>query len=145
YFYISKGSAGLEKQYDDELAGRQNEFASTIDELLGHRTEGEDVRTTFDPNAQKVALQALAGRPGSVVALEPSTGRVRVMASIPDFDPNKITSPGGIGPGSSTFNRATQAKYPPGSTFKVVTASAAIDSGRYKPDSFISGKSPKVI
>jgi penicillin-binding protein A len=145
YFFVSKGSAGLEKYYDDELAGRQNEFASTIDQLLGHRTEGEDVHTSLDPNAQNVALRALAGRRGAVVALEPATGRVRVMASEPGFDPNKITAPGGIGAAASTFNRATQGRYPPGSTFKAVTAAAAIDSGRYKPDSFISGKSPKII
>jgi peptidoglycan glycosyltransferase len=145
YYFISKGSAGLEVQYDNELAGRQNEFASTIDQLLGHRTEGEDVHTNLDMNAQKVALAALAGRKGSVVAMEPSTGRVRVMASEPGFDPNRITAKGGIGGAASTLNRATQGKYPPGSTFKVVTAAAALDSGRYKPDSFISGKSPKVI
>jgi peptidoglycan glycosyltransferase len=145
YYFVSQGSAGLEKYYDDQLAGRQNEFASTIDQLLGHRTEGEDVHTTLDVNAQKVALQALAGRKGSVVAIEPSTGRVRVMASEPGFNPNQITAKGGIGAAASTFNRATQGRYPPGSTFKVVTASAAIDTGRYKPDSFISGKSPKVI
>jgi peptidoglycan glycosyltransferase len=80
YYFVSKGAAGLEKQYDDQLAGRQNEFASTIDELLGHRQEGEDIRTTLDVKGQKTALQALAGRRGSVVALEPATGRVRVMA-----------------------------------------------------------------
>jgi peptidoglycan glycosyltransferase len=145
YYFISKGSAGLETQYDNELAGRQNEFASTIDQLLGHRTEGEDVHTNLDVNAQKVALAALAGRRGSVVAMEPSTGRIRVMASEPGFDPNRITAKGGIGGAASTLNRATGGKYPPGSTFKVVTAAAALDSGRYKPDSFISGKSPKVI
>jgi peptidoglycan glycosyltransferase len=145
YYFVSKGSAGLEQEYDDELAGRQNEFASTIDQLLGHRQEGEDIRTTLDPAAQRIALQALAGRKGSVVAIEPTTGKVRVMASEPGFDPNKITSKGGIGGAASTLNRATQGRYPPGSTFKVVTAAAALDSGRYKPDSFISGKSPKVI
>jgi peptidoglycan glycosyltransferase len=145
YYFVSKGSAGLEKEYDDELAGRQNEFASTIDQLLGHRQEGEDIRTTLDVKGQKVALQALAGRKGSVVAIEPATGRVRVMASEPGFDPNRITAKGGIGGAASTLNRATQGRYPPGSTFKAVTASAAVDAGRYKPDSFISGKSPKVI
>ncbi|MDT4935758.1 MAG: penicillin-binding protein [Pseudonocardiales bacterium] len=145
YYFVSRGSAGLEKQYDDQLAGRQNEFASTIDQLLGHPLEGEDVHTNLDVKAQKVALQGLAGRPGSVVAIEPSTGRVRVMANEPGFDPNRITAPGGIGGAASALNRATQGKYPPGSTFKVVTAAAALDSGRYKPDSFISGKSPKVI
>jgi peptidoglycan glycosyltransferase len=145
YYFVSKGSAGLEKEYDNQLAGRQNEFASTIDELLGHRQEGEDIRTTLDVRGQRVALQALAGRRGSVVAIEPSTGRVRVMASEPGFNPNLITSKGGIGAAASTLNRATQGRYPPGSTFKVVTAAAAVDTGRYKPDSFISGKSPKII
>ncbi|MFL5893778.1 MAG: peptidoglycan D,D-transpeptidase FtsI family protein, partial [Thermoleophilaceae bacterium] len=85
------------------------------------------------------------GQKGAVVALEPSTGRIRVMAGNPGFDPNRITAPGGIGGAASTFNRATQSKYPPGSTMKVVTAAAALDTGRYNPNSFISGKSPKVI
>jgi penicillin-binding protein A len=145
YFFISKGDAGLEKQYDDELAGRENEFASALDQLLGHRVEGEDVRTNLDPNAQRVALSQLAGRRGAVVAIEPSTGRVRVMASVPGFDPSKIPTKEGIGSDASTFNRATQSKYPPGSTFKVVTAAAGLDSGKYTPNSFISGKSPKII
>jgi peptidoglycan glycosyltransferase len=145
YYFVSKGSAGLEKQYDDQLAGRQNEFASTVDELLGHRQEGEDVRTTLDPRGQRTAIQALAGRRGAVIAMEPSTGRIRVMVSEPGYDPNRITSKGGIGAAASTLNRTTQARYPPGSTFKVVTASAAIDSGRYNPNSVISGKSPKII
>src|SRR5207248_9067151 len=139
------GDAGLEKQYDDQLAGRENEFASALDQLLGHRVEGEDIRTNLDPNAQRVALQALGGRRGAVVAIEPSTGRVRVMASVPGFDPNKVTAKGGIGAAASTFNRATQSKYPPGSTFKVVTAAAALDARRYTPSSLVSGKSPKVI
>ena len=145
YYYVSRGDAGIEKQYDSNLAGRQNEFASTIDQLLGHRQEGEDVRLTLDPKAQKVALTALAGRPGAVVAMEPDTGRVRVMASVPGFNPNLITSPKGIGAGASTLNRVTQGRYPPGSTMKVVTAAAALDTGRYNPNSLISGKSPKII
>jgi peptidoglycan glycosyltransferase len=145
YYYVSRGDAGLEKQYDDQLAGRQNEFASTIDQLLGHRQEGEDVRTTLDMNGQRTALQALAGRKGAVIAMEPDTGKVRVMASDPGFDPNRITSRGGIGAAASTLNRVTQGRYPPGSTMKVVTAAAALDTGRYNPNSFISGKSPKII
>lgn len=145
YYFVSRGDAGLEKYYDDQLAGRENEFASTIDQLLGHKMEGEDLRTTLDPNAQKIALQALGNRAGSVVAIEPSSGRVRVMASVPGYDPNQITSPGGIGAAASTLNRATQGRYPPGSTFKVVTAAAAIDSGRFTPNSYLNGKSPQVI
>jgi peptidoglycan glycosyltransferase len=148
YFYVSSGSAGLEKYYDDDLAGRENEFSSTIEQLLGHRVEGKDLKTNLDMNAQNVALQALAGRKGAVVAIEPSTGKVRVMASVPGFDPNRIPVDApklNKQPAAPLLNRATQGGYPPGSTMKVVTAAAAIDSGRYKPDSFVSGKSPKVI
>jgi peptidoglycan glycosyltransferase len=148
YFFIDRGSAGLEKYYDDDLAGRQNEFASAIDQLLGRRIEGKDLRTALDPNGQRVALAALAGRKGSVVAIEPSTGRIRVMASVPGFNPNDIPNAAASlnkDPNASLFNRATQGQYPPGSTMKVVTAAAALDSGRYNASSLVNGKSPKVI
>lgn len=148
YFYVSNGAAGLEKYYDDDLAGRQNEFASAIDQLLGHRVEGKDLRTNLDPNGQRVATQAMAGRKGAVVAIEPATGKVRVMVSIPGFNPAdipKLASQLNKDPNSPLLNRATQAQYPPGSTFKTVTAAAALDSGRYTPNSFVDGKSPKVI
>jgi penicillin-binding protein A len=73
---------------------------------------------------------------------------VRVMASIPDFDPNTV--PGSFAElnrssGSPLFDRATQSGYPPGSTFKVVTATAALDSGRFTPDTVVSGRSPQTI
>src|SRR5439155_18682706 len=85
---------------------------------------------------------------GSVVALDPRTGAIRVMASIPDYNPNDV--PGRYGQlnrdaSSPLFNRATQSGYPPGSTFKVVTAAAAIDSGRYSPTSIVSGRNNKII
>jgi peptidoglycan glycosyltransferase len=144
YSFITQGNAGLEREENDALAGRHNEFTSIIDELSGSKQEGDDLRTTLDPAAQRAAVQGLAGRAGSVVALDPSTGKVRVLANTPSYDPNAIgkgQSPGG----SSLLNRATQGRYPPGSTMKVLTASAAIDSGRYTPDSVVSGKSPKII
>jgi penicillin-binding protein A len=143
YSFIERGRAGLERSRNDELAGERNEFESVIDELFGRKREGEDVRTTLDPKAQQAAFAGLAGRRGSVVAIEPSTGRVRVMASLPDYDPNSIAR--GSPVGSGLLNRATQGQYQPGSTFKVVTATAAIDSGKYTPDSIVSGKSPKTI
>jgi peptidoglycan glycosyltransferase len=74
-----------------------------------------------------------------VVALDPRTGAVRVMASNPTFDPEHPRR------GGSLLNRATQAGYAPGSTFKVVTAVAAIDSGRFTPQSAVNGGSPKLI
>ena len=86
-------------------------------------------------------MQALAGRAGSVVALDPRTGAVKVMFANPGYDNNH---PDATGPGLDV-NRSTQAGYPPGSTFKVVTATAAIDSGKYTPNSIINGDSPKMI
>jgi peptidoglycan glycosyltransferase len=77
-----------------------------------------------------------------VVALDPRTGAVKVMYSNPSYNDNR---PHATGPGISTFNRATQAHYPPGSTFKVVTATAAINSGRFTPNSVVNGNSPKLI
>jgi penicillin-binding protein A len=143
YSFISNGAAGLEREENDSLAGRHNEFTSIIDELSSSKQEGDDLRTTLDPAAQRAALQGLAGRAGSVVALDPSTGKVRVLANVPSFNPNQI--PNGLPAGQSLFDRATQGRYPPGSTMKVLTAVAAIDSGRYTPDSIVSGKSPKII
>jgi peptidoglycan glycosyltransferase len=148
YSFISHGSAGLEKKYNDELAGNANEFASIIDELSGQKKVGNDLHTTLDPAAQRLSLQLLAGRPGSVVALDPRTGAVRVMASVPDYNPNGVPSQFkqlNTDKAAPLFNRATQGGYPPGSSMKVVTAVAAIDSGRYTPNSIVSGKSPKIL
>jgi peptidoglycan glycosyltransferase len=148
YAFISRGSAGIEKSYNRELTGRQDEFKSLIDQLGGGTKQGDDVHTTLDPAAQRTALAALGGQRGSIVALDPSSGAIRVMASIPDYNPNDIPQRYGElnrDPTSPLFNRATQARYPPGSTFKVVTAAAAIDSGRYTPNSFISGRNNKPI
>ncbi|HEY7630202.1 MAG TPA: penicillin-binding protein 2 [Thermoleophilaceae bacterium] len=148
YSFISHGSAGLEKKYNDDLSGNANEFSSIIDELSGQKKEGNDLHTTLDPAAQRLSLQLLAGRPGSVVALDPRSGAVRVMASVPDYNPNDIPTDFkqlNTDKAAPLFNRATQGGYPPGSTMKVVTATAAIDSGRYTPNSVVSGKSPKIL
>jgi peptidoglycan glycosyltransferase len=148
YSFIQFGQAGLEKSRDDDLTGRENEFRSIITQLESNRREGFDVTTTLDPPAQKEALSSLAGRAGSIVAIEPSTGRVRVMASVPDFDPNQIPEHKkqlDSASGSPVLNRATQGQYPPGSTFKVVTAAAALDTGKFSPQSVLDGSSPKTI
>jgi penicillin-binding protein A len=148
YSFISHGSAGLEKKYNDDLAGNANEFSSIIDQLSGQKKVGNDLHTTLDPAAQKLALQLLAGRPGAVVALDPRNGAVRVMASVPDYNPNDVPSQFkrlNTDQAAPLFNRATQGGYPPGSTMKIVTAVAALDSGRYTPDSVVSGKSPKIL
>ena len=83
-----------------------------------------------------------------MVAIEPQTGKVRVMVSIPEYDPNLIPSDFkrlDSDPDKPTFNRTTQELYPPGSTFKVVTATAALDTGKVTPETVIDGSSPKTI
>lgn len=148
YSYIQLGRSGLERSHNDQLTGKSNEFDTIFDELRGKEREGDDLRTGLDPGGQQTAIQALAGRAGSVVAIEPETGAVRVLASVPDFDPNRIPTDFrrlNRAPQSPLFDRAVQSGYPPGSTFKVVTAAAAIDSGKFTPQSALNGKSPKVI
>ncbi|MGI8595569.1 MAG: peptidoglycan D,D-transpeptidase FtsI family protein [Solirubrobacteraceae bacterium] len=148
YSFLTRGRAGLEQFYNDDLAGRKGEFTSLVEQLEGRRREGEDLRTTLDARAQQVALEALGGRNGSVVAMEPSTGEVKVMASVPGYDPNDIdqqtTFQRLLGASDDPLvNRATASSYPPGSTFKVVTAAAALDSGKFTPDSVVDGSNGK--
>jgi peptidoglycan glycosyltransferase len=148
YSFISRGDVGLERSYDDDLTGKTDEFETIFDQLRGKEREGDDITTALDPNAQRTAIAALAGRAGSVVAIEPQTGLVRVMVSVPGFDLNSV--PDNFAelrraPGAPLLDRATQSGYPPGSTFKVVTATAALDSGQFTPNSVLSGKSPRVI
>jgi peptidoglycan glycosyltransferase len=139
YLIASQGrAAGLERSRGDALRGLQTGLNSIFGQLSPHRV-GDDVYTTLDPNATRVALQQLGGQAGSVVALNPQTGAVKVMVSLPGYNSN---NPDAKGAGISTLNRATQGQYPPGSTFKVVTATAAIDSGKYTPNSMVNGKSP---
>jgi peptidoglycan glycosyltransferase len=138
YFSIDRGRIGLEDYYDDPLSGRETDAVGAISRLLGPQGVGDDIKTTLSPSAQRVAYSALNGRPGAVVALDVKTGAVRVMAATPSFDPNDPQR-------AQTFNRATQGRFPPGSTFKVVTAAAALDSGKYTPSSTLNGSSPQVI
>jgi peptidoglycan glycosyltransferase len=141
--------AGLERSMNDYLTASNANLSTvldtTLDKLRGGTIEGNDLILTLRPGAQKVAYEQLAGRCGSVVALEPKTGRVLVMANSPSFDPNLVDKPGGYAKilkiqapcasPSPLVNRATFGHYIPGSIFKVVTASAALDTGRYEPES----------
>ena len=144
---LTIGRAGIERSHNDALAGEDDELTSIVDDLSGGRETGDNVVTNLDPMAQQIALNALGGRRGSVVALEPATGKVRVMASSPGYDPNslrdaKVFRRLNRADNSPLFNRATQAGYVPGSTMKVVTAAAALDSGEFTPESTVIGKSP---
>jgi peptidoglycan glycosyltransferase len=151
YSYTDLGRAGLERFYNDPLTGRSTELLSALDSVLGPEREGDDLRTTLDPQAQRVAYQGLAGRKGAAVALDVETGAVLVMASNPTFDPNRLDEGDRLrrlnldNANSPLFNRATQIGYPPGSTFKVLTAATALDAGRYTPASVVNGDSPKSV
>jgi len=139
YLLAAQGrAAGLERSDGADLRGLKTGLSSVFGQL-SPRQIGDDVYSTLDPKAQQVAVQQLGGQAGSVVALDPRTGAVKVMYSSPTYDDN---NPDATGPGITTFNRATQASYPPGSTFKVVTAAAALDSGRFTPSSQVNGNSP---
>ena len=143
YSFVQFGDSEFEQFHNKELIGEGSEFSSIVDELLGERQEGNDVVTNIDTEAQRLALAELqeAGF-GAVVAIEPSTGAVKVMASNAPFDPNRVPyeysklSTNEIE--TPLLNRATQGLYPPGSTFKVVTAAAGLDSGAITPESTIN-------
>jgi len=142
YSFVREGDSEFEQFHNDELVGEESEFVSLLDELRGQTQEGNDIVTSIDAEAQRIALADLeAVGFGAVVAIEPSSGRVRVMASNPPYDPNRV--PFELAElNRNTFetplvNRATQGLYPPGSTFKVVTAAAGLDSGTISPDSTI--------
>jgi peptidoglycan glycosyltransferase len=143
YSFVRLGDTEFEQFHNEELIGEGSEFSSIVDELLGERQEGNDIVTSIDADAQRLALAELqeAGF-GAVVAIEPSTGAVKVMASNAPFDPNRVPfefsklSTNEIE--TPLLNRATQGLYPPGSTFKVVTAAAGLDSGAITPESTIN-------
>jgi peptidoglycan glycosyltransferase len=147
YSFLTVGRFGLEDSRNDALTGEDGDLGNLFDQLSGERRDGDEVRTTLDPAAQRVALEQLGGRRGAVVALEPQTGRIRVMASTPTFDPNELRDARTLEAvqDGSALNRTVLGQYPPGSTFKVVTAVAAIDSGRFEKESQVSGESPKLI
>ena len=141
------GSSGLERFRNSALSGQTaTNLQAILNQLQGTEPRGEKVITTLDPSAQRVANAALAGYKGAVVALEPRSGAVTVMASSPSFDPNALRSAAAYAKlsadsrGAPLINRATEDGYAPGSTFKVVTATAAIDTGAFTPESTVSGR-----
>jgi len=145
YSFVQRGRVGFELSHNDELVGNKTEFLSVLDELRGQVQEGSDVQSALDPEAQQTAVDALDGQNGSVVALDPSTGEVRTMVSVPTYDPNDVPEAFGElnqDEDAPLFNRATQAGYPPGSTMKIVTATAALDSGKFDSDTTLSADSP---
>jgi penicillin-binding protein A len=145
YSTQTRNRTGLEQSYNDYLTGSNANldtvFRSTIDKLKGSTVTGNDVVLTLRPNLQALARRLLQGKCGAVVALEPTTGRVLAMVTNPTYNPNLIekrfrqATRSNAPCGAPLLNRATAGRYQPGSTFKMVTAAAALDTGRFTPSS----------
>lgn len=139
--YVSEqyGTSGIEATYNDTLKGQEN-FASwsdVINSLAGVNTPGNDVTLTINSKIQQAAQDAISGFNGACVAIDPETGAVLALASSPTYDAANVetlieqAAAQGSGSSSSSelYNRATQALYPPGSTFKMVTLTTALEDG----------------
>jgi peptidoglycan glycosyltransferase len=147
YSTVGRSRTGLERSLNDFLTASNSSlstvFDKTLDELRGKPVQGNDVVTTLDLDAQEVASEALGDNCGAVVALDPRTGKLLVMASSPGFDPNLVEenfdrieqTTADCTPAAPLVNRASAGLYVPGSTFKVVTAAAALESKKFTPDS----------
>jgi peptidoglycan glycosyltransferase len=132
------GNSGVEARYDEYLRGTRSAdpFDRAMSSLLHRPTVGSDVVLTLDARIQQAAMDALGGWPGAVVVLDPKSGAVLALASAPTFDPGQIDDRWEAllaDPARPLLNRAIQSAYTPGSTFKVVTASAALDLGLVDP------------
>ncbi|MFF9481068.1 peptidoglycan D,D-transpeptidase FtsI family protein [Streptomyces sp. NPDC014733] len=135
------GSTQLEALYGDLLDGTDSRLQSPVDVLSRERPKGGDVATTIDASVQKAGYQALGGKKGAAVALDPATGKILGMVSTPSYDPGKFAGSDGKDaeawramsddPDSPEVNRALRQALPPGSTFKLVVAAAALENGLY--------------
>lgn len=149
-YYQKIGKAGVEKEYDRILRGRDGYVRRIVD--VRQRTEGEEVGAkpvagknlvlNIDYRIQSVAYEAMRDQTGACIVLKPATGEVIAMVSKPDFDPNLILSKNNadiirslqIDKNRPFLNRGIMSKYPPASTFKLVTAVAALDTERSTPE-----------
>ena len=150
YSITSRSDRGIEASRNALLSGQSDSlWLDRVKTLFtGSETKGASIETSIDPDLQKTALEALGDREGAVVAIEPSTGRILAMVSTPSYDPNPLAVHDGSqaiaayqsavdAQGNPMLNRTTSEHYPPGSTFKLVVAAAALESGQYKTDTMI--------
>ncbi|MBE6478432.1 MAG: penicillin-binding protein 2 [Propionibacteriaceae bacterium] len=142
YYSYIYGRTGLEQRYNDELSasGDSQLFRRILSELGGEQPQGDTIQTTINASAQQAASDALGGRTGAVIAMDYTTGAILAWASTPSYDPNLLSSTDlestqaawdqlNADEGRPLTDRATQEIYPPGSTFKLVVASAALEDG----------------
>jgi len=149
YFTLNQGNTGLEGELSDFLSGTSNsQFLDQVNAILtGQNPQGAAVETTIDPVVQQAAWDALGDQQGAVIAINPKTGAIIAMVSKPSFDPNGLAvhdTDAVIAlynqllndPSGPLYNRTLAGPLdPPGSTFKLVVASAALESGQYTADS----------
>ena len=137
------GDWGLESSYATDLRSKRDlTLSDLIDALMGRDLQARSLELTLVADLQRMAVDALDGQRGAIVALDPTTGAVLAFVSTPSFDPNTIIGSDGTlawealsgDPAEPLKDRASRESYPPGSTFKVITAAAAIESGIAGPD-----------
>lgn len=136
YYSQQYGSSGVESSQDKTLTGSKDysSWQNALNSLAGITEPGNSVQLTIDSRIQQAAEQALTGRKGAIVVLDPRTGAVLAWASAPAYDNTNIAAAmeaanASGGADTSMFDRATQALYSPGSTFKTVTLSSALENG----------------
>ncbi len=149
YLTLNQGNTGLEASLGDYLSGSSNrQFFDQINAIItGQNPKGAAVETTIDPVLQQVAWDALGDYQGAVIAIDPKTGAILAMVSKPSFDPNELAVHDTQlvidtydrllnSADDPLINRTMNGNLdPPGSTFKLVVTAAALESGRYTPDS----------
>ncbi len=138
YDSVRYGRSGIEAQLNDQLTGQSTDLGvqSWIDRLLGRKPKGASVQLTLVPAVQKEAQKALGGQKGAIVVLDPKTGALIASASAPTYDPAKLEHDWARlskDPGAPLLDRPTQGLYPPGSAFKVVTATSGLENGKVTP------------
>ncbi|MEU2284423.1 penicillin-binding transpeptidase domain-containing protein [Streptomyces sp. NPDC013178] len=130
----------LEGVYADLLNGTDSRLKTVMDTVTNQRADPGDVVTTIDPDVQKAAYDALGDTKGAAVAIDPTTGRILAVVSTPSYDPSSLTDANTAGaawkklnadPDKPLTNRALRQPLPPGSTFKLVVAAAALEDGLY--------------
>ncbi|MHA5050068.1 peptidoglycan D,D-transpeptidase FtsI family protein [Streptomyces sp. SD15] len=132
------GATQLEGIYQDLLDGTDNQLKDPLDTVTGKRAAAGDVVTTIDPDVQKAAYEALGDKKGAAVAIDPTTGRILGVVSTPSYDPSRLSTGDSAAWKKLTkdsdkpmTNRALRQPLPPGSTFKLVVAAAALENGLY--------------
>ncbi|MCC6387764.1 MAG: hypothetical protein IT302_10305 [Dehalococcoidia bacterium] len=144
YIDARYGSQGAELAFNGELAGESGGrgWRGAVDaELRRTAVRGADVRLTLDSRVQAAAATALGARPGAIVAIDPRNGEVLAMVSVPTYDPGSLATAGEVllkDPSSPLLDRATQGLYTPGSTFKTVTAAAALENKVIQPSTTVN-------